>query len=215
VQGEGGVIVPPDDYLPAARAVCSRRGALLIADEVQTGLGRIGALFGVNHWNVVPDILCLAKALSGGVVPCGSFTTTDAIFAAFHENPMFHSSTFGNNPLAATAAAKAIEITVRDRLPERSARLGASLLERLRTLQTRHPALVCEVRGKGLLLGIEMRDEQAGAALAASLYGAKILVAYALNRPEVIRIEPPLNIPEPYLDRLVEAIGGALATLPA
>jgi putrescine aminotransferase len=213
VQGEGGVIVPPDDYLPAARAICSRRGALLIADEVQTGLGRIGALFGVNLTGVVPDILCLAKALSGGVIPCGSFTTTDAIFAAFHENPMYHSSTFGNNPLAATAAAKAIEITVREKLPERSARLGGALLERLRGLLGQYPEAVREVRGRGLLLGLEMRDEKLGAALAQGLYERRILVAYALNKPEVIRIEPPLNIPEPYLDRLVEAIGATLGTL--
>ena len=213
VQGEGGVIVPPDDYFPRVREACTRKGALLIADEVQTGLGRIGALFGVNHWNVVPDIMCLAKALSGGVVPCGSFTTTDEIFASFHANPMFHSSTFGNNPLAATAAAKAIEITVRERLPERSARLGTALLERLRGLQKQHPALVREVRGKGLLIGVEMRNEKAGGALAASLYKAKILVAYALNKPEVVRIEPPLNIPEKYLDRLVEAMEGALNSL--
>ena len=211
VQGEGGVIVPPDDYFPRVREVCTRKGALFIADEVQTGLGRVGALFGVNHWNVVPDILCLAKALSGGVIPCGSFTTTDEIFASFHANPMYHSSTFGNNPLAATAAAKAIEITVREKLPERSARLGARLLDRLRTLGAKHPTLVREVRGKGLLIGIEMRDEKAGGALAAALYKAKILVAYALNKPEVVRIEPPLNIPEPYLDRLVEALEAALA----
>jgi putrescine aminotransferase len=210
VQGEGGVIVPADDYLPQVKEICSRRGALLIADEVQTGLGRVGALFGVNLSKVVPDILCLAKALSGGVIPCGSFTTTDEIFAAFHRNPMFHSSTFGNNPLAATAAAKAIEITVRDRLPERSARLGAALLARLRRLQEEHPGLVREVRGKGLLLGIEMRDEKLGSALAQRLYKRRILVAYALNKPEVIRIEPPLNIPEPYLDRLVEALEESL-----
>ena len=193
VQGEGGVIIPPDDYFPRVRAACTRRGALLIADEVQTGLGRIGALFGVNLTGVVPDILCLAKALSGGVIPCGSFTTTDAIYEAFHENPMFHSSTFGNNPLAATAAAMAIEITVRDRLPERSARLGAALLDRLRTLQARHPGKIREVRGLGLLLGIETKDETVGGALAAALYDQKILVAYALNKPEVVRIEPPLR----------------------
>jgi putrescine aminotransferase len=213
VQGEGGVIVPPDDYLPAVREACTRQGALLIADEVQTGLGRVGALFGVNLSGVVPDILCLAKALSGGVIPCGSFTTTDEIFASFHRNPMFHSSTFGNNPLAATAAAKAIEITVRDRLPERSARLGAALLERLRRLQRKHPDKVCAVRGRGLLLGIEMRDQDLGGALAGSLFERRILVAYALNRPEVIRIEPPLNIPEPYLDRLVEALEASIASL--
>ena len=213
VQGEGGVIVPPDDYLPAVREACTRRGALLIADEVQTGLGRIGALFGVNLWGVVPDIMCLAKALSGGVIPCGSFTTTDEIFASFHKNPMYHSSTFGNNPLAATAAAKAIEITVRDRLPERSAQLGAALLERLRGLQRSHPDKVLAVRGRGLLLGIEMRDQGLGAALAGSLFERRILVAYALNRPEVIRIEPPLNIPEPYLDRLVEALEASMASI--
>jgi putrescine aminotransferase len=213
VQGEGGVIIPPDDYFPRVREACTRKGALLIADEVQTGLGRIGALFGVNHWNVVPDIMCLAKALSGGVIPCGAFTTTDAIFASFHANPMYHSSTFGNNPLAATAAIKAIEITVRERLPERSARLGAALLDRLRTLQGRHPGKIREVRGKGLLLGIETKDESVGGALAAALYDRKILVAYALNKPEVVRIEPPLNIPEPYLDRLVEALDESLKTI--
>ena len=214
VQGEGGVIVPPDDYFPRVREITAKRGALLVADEVQTGLGRTGALFGVDHWNVAPDVLCLAKALSGGVIPCGSFTTTDEIFAAFHANPMFHSSTFGNNPLAATAAAMAIEITVRDRLPERAARLGADLLKRLRGLQEKHPRAIREVRGKGLLIGIEMRDEALGGALAESLYGKRILVAYALNKPEVVRVEPPLNIPEPYLDRLVEALDESLRILP-
>ena len=162
IQGHG-VFVPGDDYLREAAALCRRHGTLFVADEVQTGLGRIGALFGVNHWNVVPDIMCLAKALSGGVIPCGSFTTTDAIFASFHANPMFHSSTFGNNPLAATAAAKAIEITVREKLPERSARLGARLLERLRGLQAKHPTLVRQVRGKGLLIGVELDPKHVSA----------------------------------------------------
>jgi len=215
VQGEGGVIVPPDDYWPRVRAICSKRDVLLIADEVQTGLGRTGALFGVNHWGVVPDIMCLAKALSGGVIPCGSFTTTDEIFAAFHGNPMWHSSTFGNNPLAATAASMAIEITVRDRLPERAARLGDALMRRLETLRSKHPEMILEVRGKGLLIGLEMRDEALGAALAEKLYARRVLVAYALNRPRVIRIEPPLNIPEDLLDRLVVALGESLQALGA
>src|SRR3989454_896870 len=215
VQGEGGVIIPPDDYWPRVRETCSRQGVLLIADEVQTGLGRTGALFGVNHWNVVPDILCLAKALSGGVIPCGSFTTTDEIYASFHGNPMWHSSTFGNNPLAATAAMKAIEITVRDRLPERAARLGEALLHRLESLQSEHPWAILEVRGKGLLIGLEMRDEALGAALAEKLYSRRVLVAYALNRPRVIRVEPPLNIPAGLLDRLVEALRESLAALKA
>ena len=213
MQGEGGVIVPPDDYWPRVREICSKNDVLLIADEVQTGLGRTGALFGVNHWNVVPDIMCLAKALSGGVIPCGSFTTTDEIYASFHANPMWHSSTFGNNPLAATAAMKAIEITVRDGLSERAARLGVSLLERLRSLQREHPRAIDEVRGKGLLIGIEMRDEALGATLTEKLYERRVLVAYALNRPRVIRIEPPLNIPEHLLDRLVVALDESLPEL--
>jgi putrescine aminotransferase len=215
VLGEGGVIVPPDDYLPKVRSICSARDVLLIADEVQTGLGRTGALFGVNHWNVEPDIMCLAKALSGGVIPCGSFTTRDEIFAAFHGNPMWHSSTFGNNPLAATAAAKAIEITVRDRLSERSARLGGELLCKLHGLWKKHPGLIKEVRGKGLLLGIEMHTEAQGTALAEALFARKILVAYALNRPTVIRVEPPLNIPEALLDRLIGALEQVLPGLRA
>jgi putrescine aminotransferase len=215
VQGEGGVVVPPDDYLPQVREICTRRDVLLIADEVQTGLGRTGALFGVDHSNVVPDIMCLAKALSGGVVPCGSFTTTDEIFAAFHVNPMLHSSTFGNNPLAATAAAMAIEITVRDRLPERAARLGAGLLVRLRELQRRHPRVIRDVRGKGLLIGIETHSEAQGAALAERLHARRMLVANTLNKPEVIRVEPPLNIPEPLLDRFIEALDESLAGLQA
>ena len=215
VQGEGGVIIPPGDYWPRVREICSKHDVLLIADEVQTGLGRTGALFGVNHWGVVPDILCLAKALSGGVIPCGSFTTTDEIFAAFHANPMWHSSTFGNNPLAATAASMAIEITVRDRLPERAARLGEDLVRRLETLRSKHPEMILEVRGKGLLIGLEMRDEALGAALAEKLYARRVLVAYALNRPRVVRIEPPLNIPEDLLDRLIEALGESLQALGA
>ncbi len=138
-----------------------------------------------------------------------------AIFAAFHDNPMLHSSTFGNNPLAATAAALAIEITVRDRLPERAARLGAGLLLRLRDLQRRHPHAIRDVRGKGFLIGIETHSEAQGAALAARLYTRRMLVAYTLNRPEVIRVEPPLIVPEPLLDRFVEALDESLAGLPA
>ena len=161
----------------------------------------------------LPDIMCLAKALSGGVIPCGSFTTTDEIYASFHANPMWHSSTFGNNPLAATAAMKAIEITVRDGLSERAARLGGLLLERLRSLQRKHPRAIDQVRGKGLLIGIEMRDEALGATLAEKLYDRRVLVAYALNRPRVLRVEPPLNIPEQLLDRLVGALEESLPEL--
>ena len=100
IQGEGGVIVPPDDYLPAVREICTRRGVILIFDEVQTGLGRTGRMFGADQTRVVPDIMALGKALSGGVIPCAAFHTTDEIFKSFHPNPFYHTSTFGANPMA-------------------------------------------------------------------------------------------------------------------
>src|SRR5439155_388683 len=100
--------ITPGDYLPAVRRVCTERGVLLILDEVQTGLGRTGRMFGCNHTGVAPDIMCLGKAISGGVIPCAAFHTTDEIFKSFHPNPFYHTSTFGANPMATTAAATTI-----------------------------------------------------------------------------------------------------------
>src|ERR1041384_7649290 len=100
IQGEGGVIVPPDDYLPAVREICSRRGVLMLLDEVQTALGRTGEMFGCNHSGVTADIMSLGKAISGGVIPCAAFHTTYEIFTSFHPNPFYHTSTFGANPMA-------------------------------------------------------------------------------------------------------------------
>ena len=125
IQGEGGVMVPPADYLPEVREICSRRNVLLIFDEVQTGLGRTGKMFGCDHAGVVPDIMALGKALSGGVIPCAAFHTTDEIFNAFHPNPFYHTSTFGANPLATCAAAATIETLTTENVVENAARMGS------------------------------------------------------------------------------------------
>jgi putrescine aminotransferase len=122
IQGEGGVIIPPDGYLRGVREICDRSGALLILDEVQTGLGRTGKMFACEHWGVVPDLLTTAKALGGGVMPIGAFTGRPHLWKALEQNPYLHSSTFGGNPLACAAGVATIRVLLEERLPERISR---------------------------------------------------------------------------------------------
>jgi putrescine aminotransferase len=200
IQGEGGVIVPPDDYLPAVRQICTERGVLLILDEVQTGLGRTGTMFGCNHSGVVPDIMSLGKAISGGVIPCAAFHTTEEIFNSFHPNPFYHTSTFGANPMATTAAATTIQVLQEENLVERSAEMGRYFMTGLKQLQERFPAIIRDVRGRGLLIGVEIVDAKVGESLAQRMFDRNVLIAYTLNKPEVIRIEPPLIITRELID---------------
>ena len=116
IQGEAGAIVPPDDFWPRIRKACDEYGALLIADEVQTGMGRTGKMFGVEHWNTVPDIMCLGKALGGGVMPLSAFISTPKIWSVLEKNPFIHTSTFGGNPLACAAGIAAINVTLEEDL---------------------------------------------------------------------------------------------------
>src|SRR5215471_16934282 len=200
IQGEGGVIVPPDEYLPEVREICTRRGVLLIFDEVQTGMGRTGKMFGCDHANVVPDIMALGKALSGGVIPCAAFHTTDEIFNAFHPNPFYHTSTFGANPLATCAAAATIETLTTGNVVENAARMGEYFMSGLRALQNQFPRIIRDVRGRGLLIGVEIVDAKVGESLAQRMFDRNVLIAYTLNKPEVIRIEPPFVITRELID---------------
>jgi putrescine aminotransferase len=200
IQGEGGVIVPPDDYLPTVRRVCTERGVLLILDEVQTGLGRTGKMFGCDHAGVVPDIMCLGKAISGGVIPCAAFHTTDEIFKSFHPNPFYHTSTFGANPMATTAAAITIQTLQEEKLVERCAEMGRHFRSGLEHLQKRYPSIVRDVRGRGLLIGVEIVNAEVGDSLAQRMFDRNVLIAYTLNKPEVIRIEPPFVITRELID---------------
>ncbi|HEX5322394.1 MAG TPA: aminotransferase class III-fold pyridoxal phosphate-dependent enzyme, partial [Capsulimonadaceae bacterium] len=159
VQGEGGIQLPSNDYLPGLRRLCTERGLLLIVDEVQTGLGRTGKMFAVEHWNVAPDIMTLAKALGGGVVPSGAFMATPEIWdKVFRENPFIHTSTFGGSELACAAGIAAIDETLALNLPAKAAETGAYFLNGLKEIQRKHPDLLVEARGKGLLLGVEFAD---------------------------------------------------------
>jgi putrescine aminotransferase len=213
VQGEAGAIVPPDDFWPRMREVCTRHGVLLIADEVQTGMGRTGKMFGVEHWDVAPDILCLGKALGGGVMPLSAFMSTPEIWKVLEPNPFIHSSTFGGNPLACAAGIAAVNVTLEEDLPGQAAVTGEYFLAELRRIQKRFADHLVEVRGLGLLIGIEFVDSEFGYAVAAGLFKRGVLVAGTLLNAKTIRIEPALNIPRELVDEVLEKLEETLTEL--
>lgn len=205
VQGEGGIHVAPPGYLEAARRLCSERGALLIADEVQTGLGRTGKMFAVEHWGVEPDILVLAKALGGGVMPIGCFMASASVWQAFKGRPLLHTSTFGGNPLACAAALATLEVLERDQLAERAIELGARLQAGLQAAGSDYPGLIRQVRGLGLMLGVELEQEGFGGSVILEMARQRVIAVYTLNQPRVIRFEPPLTVSTGEVDRCLEA----------
>jgi len=211
IQGEGGIIVPGDDYLPKVRQICNEKDVLLIIDEVQTGLARTGKMFAVDHWGVTPDIMCLAKALGGGVMPIGAIIATPEVWEVFITSPFIHTSTFGGNPLAAAAALACIEIIEADNLSGRALEKGASALNKLREVALRFPQVVAEVRGMGLLMGVELTKEGLGGFMMSEMIQDGIIVAYTLNNPKVIRLEPPLVTTDEQLDTVIVSLEKAFA----
>jgi len=210
VQGEGGIHIPPDDYLPKAREICSEKGALLIVDEVQSGLGRTGRMFACEHWGVEPDIMTLAKSLGGGVMPIGAIMGTPEVWEVFEDNPLIHSSTFGGNPLACAAALAALEVIEEENLPRKAAEAGEKILAGLGLLQTRHSRIIMDVRGLGCLIGIEFADSDVGGLMISSLAARKVLIAFTLNDYRVLRIEPALGIGDSDIERLLSTMEEAL-----
>jgi putrescine aminotransferase len=211
VQGENGIHVAPDGYLQAARRLCDAHGALLILDEVQTGLGRTGRLFACEHWGVVPDLMTLAKALGGGVVPVGAVMGTPAVWdKVFRENPFIHTSTFGGNEMACAAAITALRITLDEDLPAQAARKGDRMLGGLRAIQAKYPDLLTEVRGVGLMIGVEFADADVGKLTIGSLVHNGVIAAYTLNNAKVMRFEPPLVITDEQVEKVLSAFDAAL-----
>jgi putrescine aminotransferase len=210
IQGEAGAIVPPDDFWPRIRKACDEYGTLLIADEVQTGLGRTGKLFGVDHWDVVPDIMCLGKAIGGGVMPLSAFISTPKIWSVLETNPFIHSSTFGGNPLACAAGIAAINVTLEEDLSGQAARKGKYMLAQLIRLKLRYDRLIHRASGRGLLLGIEFVNTEIGYKVVAGLFRRGVLVAGTLTNSKVVRIEPALNIPDKLLNEVLDALEDTL-----
>lgn len=213
IQGEGGVNIPSDDYLPGVRALCDEYGALLIFDEVQTGMGRTGKMFCCEHYGVTPDLLCLAKAFGGGVVPAGACIGTRDVFSRLFNNPFLHTTTFGGNPLACAAAIATINVLIEERLPERAAWMGERFLKGLKDAVAGHEDLVVNVRGKGLLMAIEFVDHRTGFELGKHLLDRGVLVAGTLVNARVVRVEPPLTITEEQADYVCEALRESLRSM--
>ncbi len=210
IQGEAGVIVPPDDYLPRVRKACDANGTLLILDEVQTGLGRTGRNFCCEHWGVVPDIMTLAKSLGGGVMPLGAIVATERVFRIFGEHPWIHSTTTGGNPLATAAGIAALDVLVEERLAEQADAKGAWAMKRLAELSDRFPGVIREFRGKGLLIGIEFVDGSIGGLFLTELVEEKVIAIPALNDFRIMRFAPALNISDKLLEEGMKRVAIAL-----
>ena len=213
IQGEGGVILPPPGYLTAVRKLCDEFGALMILDEVQTGMGRTGKMFACEHENVQPDILCLAKALGGGVMPIGATIATEEVFSVLFDNPFLHTTTFGGNPLACAAALATINVLLEQNLPAQAEQKGDMLLDGFRQLAREYPDLVQEARGKGMLMAIEFVDNEIGYNFASEMFRQRVLVAGTLNNAKTIRIEPPLTLTIEQCELVIKAARKALAAM--
>lgn len=210
IQGEAGVIVPPPGYLAEARALCDRLGALLILDEVQTGVGRTGEWFACSASGIVPDILTTAKSLGGGVVPLGAMVARASCWAPFDEDPFLHTSTFGGGPLACAAGVAALEAISAEGLLERARAIGERLERDLGEIGRRYPGAIAAVRGRGTFWGLELRNEGLGGVMLNHLLNtAGVLVVYSQNQPKVIRVMPPAVISDAQLDFVVEQVAEA------
>ena len=203
IQGEGGVHVPDPDYLPKVRALCDKYNAVLIFDEVQCGMGRTGTFFGCQQFGVKPDIVTLAKGLAGGV-PLGAFMATDKVASAFHAGD--HGSTFGGNPLACAAACVVLDALIDGNLMENAKEIGAYLQSKFEEYKAKYPNLIKEVRGRGLILGMELTRPGREIANECLDYGA-IINCTAGN---VLRFVPPLNITKAHVDELISVLDKVL-----
>ena len=203
IQGEGGVNMPQPGYLAKVRELCDKHKALLIFDEIQTGMGRTGTLFAYEQFGVIPDIVTLAKGLAGGV-PIGAFIVSDEVAAAFHAGD--HGSTFGGNPLACAAANAVLATIERDQLLDNCQEVGAYLKEKLEGFQHKYPSLITGVRGLGLILGMELTKPGREIVDECLKHGA-IINCTAGN---VLRFVPPLLITKQQVDELVVVLDKVL-----
>src|SRR5258706_7168291 len=211
IQGEAGAIVPPDDFWPRIRTATKKYGALLIADDVQTGLGRTGKLWAVEHWNIVPDILTVAKSLGGAVMPISAVTTTEEIYQPMmYPNPFMHTTTTGGGALACSAAISAIHVTLRERLWEQAADKGAYLMSQLEKFAAQYPQIYEKITGKGLLIGMHFKTREIGYMVSAGLFKRNVLVAGTLTSAQTIRVEPPLIVTKEQMDSLLDRLNEVL-----
>ncbi len=204
LQGEGGVIVPPEGYLSKAAALCKQHNVLLVADEIQTGLGRTGKMFCSEWENVQPDVMLLGKALGGGVYPVSAMLANDEVMGVFH--PGDHGSTFGGNPLGAAVGRAALKVIVDEELPQRALELGDWFVAELLKLESPH---VVDVRGQGLMVGVEIKKESGSARPFCEALMDKGILAKETHE-QVVRFAPPLVVEKTDLEWALEHVADVL-----
>jgi predicted acetylornithine/succinylornithine family transaminase len=209
IQGEGGVQIPSEGYLPGLRELCNKRGALLICDEIQCGMGRTGKWFACEHWLVEPDIITMAKALGGGF-PIGCLGAKTEVMESFSAGD--HASTFGGNPLACAAAKAVLKAMIDQDLPGQAAKLGGYFKERLNELAAKHECMQ-DVRGLGLMLGMELTSKQMAEAIVTKARERGFLINCTADK--VLRFVPPLIVERKHIDELIEALDQILAEVGA
>lgn len=218
IQGEAGIQVPPEGYLKEVERICHETNTLFIADEIQTGLGRTGELWACDHAGAEPDIMTMAKSLSGGAIPMGAYIATDEVWQAGYGTPekaMLHASTFTNNTRGCAAGLKTLEVLHEEDLTARAAELGEYFLSELESVADEHKMLA-DVRGWGLMLGLEFYEPRIGKSMSEEYLSAlfaslllkehNIITAYTTTNPNVLRLEPPLTVNKGQIDTVVEAI---------
>jgi putrescine aminotransferase len=212
VQAEAGVVIPPAGYLREVAAACRAHDALLVLDEIQTGLGRVGHWWAAAAEGVVPDILLAGKVLSGGIVPVSALIATEEAFHPFSRDPLLHTSTFAGAPIAAAAAAATIAVVRDEDVPARSALLGAEIRARLRGAIT-DVGLDVEVRGAGLLIGLDFPATGLAGEFFGELLQRHVLASHSLNADRVVRLTPPVTLSAQDVDWLERAVRESLAAV--
>jgi putrescine aminotransferase len=206
IQGEGGVIIPPDDFIPGIREICTKYDIMMIADEVQVGMARTGYLFATDYNDVAPDILCLGKSMSGSVVPLSACVCTERAFKGMFPDPLLHSTTTGGNPLATAAGIAAFNVILSEDLCGKAKKSGAIFMEGLAKLQKKYPELLTTYRGRGLMIAMEFCDGDLGYEVVYEAFNRKVLLSGSLINAKTIRIEPPLIITEEHIKKALEVL---------
>ncbi|HHQ8911888.1 aspartate aminotransferase family protein [Bacillus anthracis] len=210
IQAEGGVNMPPTGYFKAVRSLCDEYGALLIVDEIQTGLGRLGDWWGINQEGIVPDILLTGKILSGGIIPVAAAIVKKSIFEPLNKNPMIHTSTYAGSPLAMVAVQETIQVLKDESLILKSAKLGDRFSLFFKKILPKYSDILVDIRGKGLLWGIEFTNAGLAGRFMMELLKKNIIISTSLNSNKTIRITPPAILSDKQISYIETAIIEAL-----
>lgn len=205
-----GIAIPAENYLRAVRRICSRKGMMLILDEVQTGLGRTGKLWGFEHFEVVPDIVVLGKGLSGGLYPITATVLRKPLETVFHNDPFIHISTFGGAELGCLAALKVLEISSTQDFLEHVERLARSFADKIEILRLKHAKFLIGFRQLGLMMGLVLKDKLSGPLLTKTAYDHDLLMIYANNDSSVCQLLPPLVLEAGKVDEIIQKLDKAL-----